>query len=145
MSVWHERVHPPKPSTEEGHCVLPTATSMFSVKSTPNHILQHLACSLDASQPFRFFFACVWRVHKSDQNWGVSKYPFFACLPKGIPRRLLLGEGSLPFWYDFTPFWHVADWCAPDWLKNTAGGRLFQLVIVVKGLRPTSKLSASKM
>ena len=57
---------------------------------------------------------------ESDQKWGVTKYSFLECLREGIPRRL----GS-------TPLWHVAIWCAPDWLKNTAGWRLFQLVVVV--------------
>ena len=36
-----------------------------------------------------------------------------------------------PFWHDFTPFGHVADWCAPDWLKNTTRWRQFHLVVVV--------------
>ena len=60
----------------------------------------------------------------------MTKYPFLERLREGIPRRLLSLE-SPGFWYDFTPFWHVVDWCAPDWLKNAAGWRLVQVVVVV--------------
>ena len=42
----------------------------------------------------------------------------------GYTPRSILSLGS-------TPFWHVAIWCAPDWLKTIAGWRLFQLVVVV--------------
>ena len=51
--------------------------------------------------------------------------------------RSLLSWGSPPFWYEFTPFWHVTDCCAPDRPKNTAGGRLFQLVVVVARRKTT--------
>ena len=50
---------------------------------------------------------------------------------RGDTPPSLLNLESTPFWRDFTPFWHVAVWCAPDWLTNTVGWRLFQLVGVV--------------
>ena len=53
-------------------------------------------------------------------------------LARGYTPPSILGLGSTPFWHDFTPFWHVGVWCAPDWLKNTAGRRLFVVVVVRK-------------
>ena len=63
---------------------------MFFVKSTPYKKLQRLAISLETFQPSRvfLFFASLKRVNESDQKWGVSKYPFLACLCEGIPHRL---------------------------------------------------------
>ena len=52
-------------------------------------------------------------------------------LSRGYTQSSLPWLGDTSFWHDFTPFWHVAVWCAPDWAKNTAGWRLFQLVVVV--------------
>ena len=73
---------------------------------------------------------------------GCEQAPLYGMLTRGYTPPSLLSLGSTPFWCDdFTPLWHVADWYAPDWLKNTAGWRLFQLVVVVarrKTIRPTS-------
>ena len=46
----------------------------------------------------------------------------------------MLARGYTPRLYEVWEvplFWHVGVWCAPDRLKNTAGWRLFQLVVVV--------------
>ena len=61
---------------------------------------------------------------------AIASIPF-GMLTLGYTPSSLQGLGSLTFCNDFASFWHVAGWCAPDWLKNTAGGRLFQLVVVV--------------
>ena len=62
---------------------------------------------------------------------GYEDVPLFGMLGRGYTRPSLLSLGSPPFWHDITPFWHVAVWCTPECLENTAGGRLFQLVVVV--------------
>ena len=62
LSIWQKGGTPPKKHWPKGGlCFSPTATSMFSVKSTPSQNLQRLASSLDTSQPSRvfFFFASV--------------------------------------------------------------------------------------
>ena len=56
---------------------------------------------------------------------GVWPSTLLGMLAQGFTPPSLLPLGSPPFGHDFTPFWHVADWCAPDWLKNTADWRLF--------------------
>ena len=63
---------------------------------------------------------------------GCDQVPLFSMLARGYTPLSLLSLGSTPFvLHGLTPFWYVAIWCAPDWLKNTAGWRLFQLVVVV--------------
>ena len=45
---------------------------------------------------------------------------------------IAVGEKQCPpFWYDIPPFLARCELVCPDWLKNTAGGRLFQLVVIV--------------
>ena len=69
-------------------------------------------------------------MNESDQKWGVTKYPFLECL-YSLPHRLYK-VWELSLFGTILPFFlHVAIWCAPDWLKNTAGWRLFQLVVIV--------------
>ena len=62
---------------------------------------------------------------------GYEQVPRFDMLARGFTPPPLLSLGSPAIWHDFTSFWHVAVWCAPEYLENTAGGRLFQLVVVV--------------
>ena len=77
------------------------------------------------------FFSRVYsgwaRVIKSEV-WAST--PFWHVYARVFPS-VVTNFGSPPFWHDFNPFWHVAVWCAPECLENTAGGRLFQLVVVV--------------
>ena len=80
-------------------------------------------------QSFFFFEYIV-----GEREWlkvGCDQVPLFGMLARGYTPPYLLSLGSTPCWHDFTPFRHVADWYAPDWLKNTAGWRLVQLVVVV--------------
>ena len=50
-------VHPPRNlDKKRGQSLSPTATSMFSVKSTRNQNLQRLSCCLGSSQPCGVFF-----------------------------------------------------------------------------------------
>ena len=70
-----------------------------------------------------------------EREWSKERYnqvPLFGMLARGHTPPSLPSLGSPPFWYDFTPFWHVADWGAPDWLKKVADGQLFHLVVVVQ-------------
>ena len=53
-----------------------------------------------------------------------DQVPRFGVLAREYTPPSLVSLGS-------TPFWHVADWCASDWLKNTASWRLFMLVFAV--------------
>ena len=59
-------------------------------------------------------------------------------LTRGVIPPSLPSLGRPPLWYAFTTFRHVADWRVPDWLTNTAGGRLFQLVVVVARRKKTT-------
>ena len=71
-----------------------------------------------------------------EREWskmGCEHVPLFDMLTRGCTPPSLLRLRSPPFWCDFPPFGLVADWCTPDWLKNTTGGWLFQLVVVVAG------------
>ena len=96
---------------------------------SPSNRLQIKICSVYRApwappNHLEFFFSSVWRVNESDQNVGCDHVPFveYACA-RAYPAVSTKFEKS--------PFWHVAGWCAPDWLTNTAGWRLFQLVVVV--------------
>ena len=86
---------------------------------------------LPTIQRFPFSFVeCI----AGEREWskvGCDLVPLFGMLARGYTPPSLLSVGSTPFWHNFTLFWHVAIWCAPGWLKDTAGWRLFQLVVVV--------------
>ena len=132
MTIWQKGVQPPKYWQKEGQIFSPTATSVFFVKSTPNQNRQRLPCSLGSSQPSvfcSFFFECIAdeRVIRS----GVWLSTPLGMLARGYTPPSLLSLGRTPSWHDFTPFWHLAIWCAPNSLKNTTGWRRFQLVVVV--------------
>ena len=80
---------------------------------------------------FFFFFSRMYSGWTEWSKVGCDQVTLFGMLTRGYTPPSLLSLGNPRFWCDFPPFWHVADWCAPDWLKNTARGRLFQLVVVV--------------
>ena len=85
---------------------------------------------LPTIQSFFFFRECI----AAEREWskvGCEQVLFFGMFTRGYTPPSLLNLGSPPFWCDFPPFWHVVDWCTPDWLQNTAGGGLFQLAVVV--------------
>ena len=83
-------------------------------------------------------------MNENDKKWGCEQVPLFGMLTRGYTPPSLLSLGKSPLLYDFTPFWHIVDWCAPDWLKNTAGGRLFQLVVLLwHGEKTTSHVETT--
>ena len=114
MTIWQKGVQPPKYWQKEGQIFSPTATSVFSVKSTPNQNRQRLPCSLGSSQPsiFLFFFRvhCGWT---SDQKWGVIKYPSWNACARLYPA-VSTKFGKDPFLARFYPFVAPCDLVCPE-------------------------------
>ena len=60
-------------------------------------------------------------MNESDQEWGVGKHPFVACLREGIPA-VSTKSGKSPFLVRLYPFSARRGLAYPGLAQNTTGG-----------------------
>ena len=126
--AFDKKGYPPKKHWKKGgNCFSPTVTSMLLHQidsKSKSAAFGELPAHLPTIQSFFFPRDCI----AGEREWskvGYEQVPLFGMHTRGYTPPSLLGLGS-------PPFWHVAKSCASEWLKNTAGGRLFQLVVVAR-------------
>ena len=105
--IWQKGVHPPrKPWQKRVKSFLPTATFMFSVKSTPAQTLQRWSCFLGSPKPSRLFLFRFLECIAGEREWykvGCDQVPLFGMHERVYPA-VSTKFGKYPFLARFYPF-----------------------------------------